>query len=249
MAHLLIDIGNTSTKVAVSRNGRLCHRQKCTELTDEILKPLLDGYDISCVGVSVVGDASRLVGLPVSLPCLRVSSGIKLPFTIAYDSPQTLGADRLAASVAAYALGGGGACLVIDAGTCITIDYIDGGACYRGGAILPGMDMKFRALHNFTANLPLLDIETLSEASDMPSSVSILGGSTRDSIRVGVIDATVLALQGFLDRYKAMEPSLRLFLTGGAAPWLENALDTEVCLEPDLVLIGIDKCLEDNCKF
>ena len=168
-----------------------------------------------------------------------------LPIGIRYATPETLGADRIAAACGAWKLAGrSGPIVVIDAGTCITIDYIDAAGCYRGGAILPGMEMKFRALHTFTAKLPLLEHIDGHEAA-------VCGTTTRESLIAGVVQATRYEAAGFVEHYRRQDAATQLFVTGGDAARLTGGAEpwTALCrTKPDLVMIGLDEILESNIK-
>ena len=135
--------------------------------------------------------------------------------------------------------------MIVDAGTCITVDYLDGAGVYRGGAILPGFEMKFRALHTFTAKLPLL---TTVDAAQEP----VTGRSTQESMEAGVLTATRYAVEGFVTHYRKHAPDTRVLLTGGDADWLwgEGRLRVSDCVwEPYLVMIGLNEILKENEKY
>ena len=165
-----------------------------------------------------------------------------LPVAIDYLTPHTLGPDRVAAACGARHLYPGEACVVVDAGTCITIDWLDADGVYHGGAILPGIGMKFRALHTFTARLPLLEC-------DVPQPLPVTGRSTDESIQAGVLAATRYAVEGFVAHYRTLCPSARLVFTGGDAPRLLSLgglAATEGRHEPHLVMIGLNEILKQQ---
>lgn len=168
-----------------------------------------------------------------------LSAQTPLPIVLDYATPETLGADRVAAACGAYSLLDGKPCVVVDAGTCVTVDFVDEGGVYRGGAILPGMEIKFRALHTFTAKLPLLENVSADEGC-------LTGRSTRESMTAGVLTATRFAVEGFVARYRQQCASCAVLLTGGDAErlWGEGRMEVQGCrLEPHLVLIGLNKIL------
>ncbi|MBR4739408.1 MAG: type III pantothenate kinase, partial [Bacteroidales bacterium] len=144
-------------------------------------------------------------------------------------------ADRVADACGAWALHRGEDCLVIDAGTCITVDFLDHEGVYHGGAIMPGLRMNLQALHTFTAKLPLIEIEPGRQAP-------VLGRSTEESIVAGTLGATLLALAGYVTLYRQKSPALRVLLTGGDAPLLaQDASGWE--LQPHLTLIGLNEVM------
>ena len=165
-----------------------------------------------------------------------------LPIRLDYKTPETLGADRIADACGAAGLHPGESCLVIDAGTCITVDFIDSKGVYHGGAIMPGLQMNLQALHTFTAKLPLIDLEGVEKAP-------VLGRSTEESILAGTIGATLLALAGYVALYKEKAPNLRVLLTGGDAKYL-LASGTNNGWEhvQNLTLIGLNEIMIYNEK-
>lgn len=223
MRSLTIDVGNTRTKVALFVDGVM---QGCREY-DGCTLPAFD-----CAIASVTG--KRPDWLPQG--CLELSASLNLPITVAYATPQTLGPDRVAAASAAWDMFHKPV-VVIDAGTCITVDYVDHGGIYRGGAILPGLEMKFRALHNFTARLPLLHI------SNAVCDAEPIGRDTCGSIVSGVLCATRYALKGYVGELSGKAGcSVEVVVTGGDACHLAG----EWIVEPDLVMRGLDKILMMN---
>lgn len=172
------------------------------------------------------------LGVPYSL----FDSSTPLPIRLDYKTPQTLGADRVADACGAAGLHPGEACLVIDTGTCITVDFVDAQGTYHGGAIMPGLKMNLQALHTFTAKLPLIDIEGVEKAP-------VLGRTTEESILAGTLGATLLALAGYVALYKEKAPALRVLLTGGDAERL-MALGAKGWEHvPQLTLIGLNEIM------
>ena len=231
MMNLTLDIGNTMVKWALFEGGCLTRsgRQATLEGVPHAERAMV------CASGRV--DEAALAALADEVHIL--SAETPLPIGVDYETPQTLGADRVAAACGARRLGEGRACVVVDAGTCITIDYIDAAGVYRGGAILPGMEMKFRALHTFTAKLPLLENVSADEGC-------LTGRSTRESMTAGVLTATRFAVEGFVARYRQQCASCAVLLTGGDAErlWGEGRMEVQGCrLEPHLVLIGLNKIL------
>ena len=131
---------------------------------------------------------------------------------------------------------------VIDAGTCITVDYLDSTATYRGGAIMPGLAMKIRALHTFTAKLPLLQND---DTYPHPAT----GRNTQQSMGAGVYAATLFALQGFIGHYRSLDPSTKVVVTGGDASllWQEGLKNIpDSIIEPHLLLMGLNEIMKQN---
>ena len=161
---------------------------------------------------------------------IRATDAI-LPITVGYETPETLGADRLAAAIGACSYFPGRPVLVIDAGTAITYDVVDASGTYLGGAISPGLHMRFNTLHTFTARLPLVDL-----AEQAPT----LGVSTFSSIQTGVQQGAIQEMRGFVDLYKEkLGQALAVFITGGDAHVFEKHVKKANFARFHLLLEGI----------
>lgn len=234
--YLTIDKGNTRMKWALFEGDQLVRMSEEGEGLPDVK-----------VETAIVCATGKLDMDELQLPTDKVivlSSKTRMPITLDYATPETLGPDRIAAACGARKLCGGKGCVIVDAGTCITIDYIDGEGVYRGGAILPGIEIKFRALHTFTAKLPLL---TFVDAEKEP----VTGRSTQESMEAGVLTATRYAVEGFVAHYRENQPDTRVLLTGGDANWVwgEGRLRVKDCVwEPYLVMIGLNEILKENEK-
>lgn len=229
--NLTLDIGNTMVKWALFDGGRLTQSGRQATLEG------LPHAERAMVCASGRADEAALAALAEEVHVL--SSETPLPIGLDYETPNTLGADRVAAACGARSLCEDKACVVVDAGTCITIDYVDAAGVYRGGAILPGMEMKFHALHTFTAKLPLLLDVGAEEAP-------LTGRSTRASMAAGVMSATRFEVEGFVARYRMLSPGCEVLLTGGDAErlWGRGLLEAAPCrIEPYLVLMGLNEIL------
>lgn len=221
--NLAIDIGNTAVKWATFEGGSL--------MEHGIGMPQgMTAHDrvLLCASGEV---PETLATLP------RLSADTPLPIRLDYKTPQTLGPDRVAAACGAWALHPGEDCLVIDAGTCITVDFVDREGVYHGGAILPGLEMNLRSLHTFTAKLPLISLEGVTKAP-------VLGRSTEESILAGTLGATMLALAGYVALYRQKCPSLHVLLTGGDAGRLTAAGAAGWEMRPHLTLAGLNAVME-----
>lgn len=224
--NLAIDIGNTAVKWATFEGDSMVGQGFGMP---EGLLPEADRV-LACASGTVPDP-----GLPLLVP------GMPLPIRLDYKTPATLGADRVADACGAWALHRGEDCLVIDAGTCITVDFLDHEGTYHGGAIMPGLKMNLQALHTFTAKLPLIEIEPGRKAP-------VLGRSTEESIVAGTLGATLLALAGYVALYRQKSPALRVLLTGGDAPLLAQGASAGWEQVPMLSLIGLNEIMRNNEK-
>lgn len=232
-----IDIGNTRTKWALWDGSEMV----CSGLTPDNPKEALLSQGFDAI-ICTTGNGAMPQWVERAKSVHALGSECTLPVAIDYDTPETLGADRIAAACGAWSLSWGKACVVIDAGTCITLDFVDEQGIYHGGAIMPGIDMKFRSLHTFTAKLPLL--EDVRGGENLTT-----GRTTRQSMVAGVLKATQLAIEGFVAYYRGMSAVVEVWLTGGDAERLcEAGLDKleRIHIEPQLVMAGMNEILKLN---
>ena len=161
----------------------------------------------------------------------------KVPVVKKYETPETLGNDRLAATVGAWALHPNQSSLVIDAGTAIKYDFVNSTGNYLGGSISPGVEMKFKALHRFTGKLPLIE-----KSNDF----QLTGNSTEQALLSGVMHGTLLEMQGFIDAYSVNNENLQVIMTGGDSSYFADRLKGTIFAEPNLVLKGLFEILKYN---
>ncbi len=226
--NLTLDIGNTAVKWAAFE-GRTLVEHGYGLPTDKLTEA---EAVLACASGQMPDTAYEIPLLSAETP---------LPIRLDYKTPNTLGPDRIAAACGAWALHRGEASLVIDAGTCITVDFLGADGVYHGGAIMPGIAMKLKALHTFTAKLPLLDTDTVGHAP-------VLGRSTEESILAGTLGATMLALAGFVALYRQKAPGLNVLLTGGDAARLAAAGADGWEKVPLLTLTGLNEIMTYNEK-
>ncbi len=208
--NLIVDIGNSSVKVALFNGDEMRLRERLREDATTQLARMVQGLDIDACAYSVVGNAGHdvealLHKISKTTP-LYVKGTTPTPLINDYDTPATLGADRLAAAVGASQLCPGCNLLVIDVGTCITYDYVSESGHYLGGDISPGLGMRMRALHQQTARLPLV-----ASTGETPS----IGTTTETAIRAGVIQGIDFEICGYIQSMKSTHNNTHIFLTGG----------------------------------
>ena len=239
--NLIIDIGNTSTKLAVFQRDKVLIAKTIEgfSLVIEVENLLKEFTEIKRGFVSSVGFLSEdeLKTLEKRLPMTVLNSTLKLPFKVHYKTPNSLGADRLALMAAAATQYSGKNVLVIDAGSCITYDFIDSKKNYLGGAIAPGIQMRYKSLGDFTSSLP-----TLQKIVPKNS----IGNSTHDSIHSGVINGVLYEIEGTVNEYQNKYPDLTVILTGGDADFLCKQLKISIFANSDFLLEGLNFLLEYN---
>ncbi|TVZ57842.1 type III pantothenate kinase [Flavobacteriaceae bacterium MAR_2010_105] len=239
--NLIIDVGNTFVKLAVFHQDSLLHKLVCKpEEISKALENLLNDFpELRKAITSKVGrlDAFEIYEIQERFKVIELSSKLKLPFKNLYATPNTLGVDRMAlvsASVKQFPYKN---VLIIDAGTCITYDFVGSKNEYFGGAISPGIRLRYKALHNLTANLPLLDTE-------MPN--NLIGDSTFNSIHSGVVFGAVKEIDGIIEEYQKKYSDLTVILTGGDANFLSNQLKNSIFANSNFLLEGLNFILEFN---
>lgn len=238
---LVADIGNTRAKVAVFEGDRMVLLESFANPTPELFNsPGLVVYQPRAAIISsVAGDASAYMQMLPECRWINLSHDTPLPFTIQYDTPETLGRDRIAGVAGAWHLFQGSDLLVIDAGTAITYDFISKEGVYKGGAISPGITIRFRALNTFTSRLPLLN----------PAEISFLTGKTTDeSILSGVMNGAKAEIDGIIEEYKAIYPELKIIITGGDMFYFEKKLKNNIFANSNLVIAGLKKILDYNLE-
>ena len=238
--NLVIDIGNTASKIAIFEQGVIKETTRCSNQSLDGIETLCHRYPIQkgiLSSVVTINDDIRNQLNQLPFPILEFSWQTPIPIRNLYDTPQTLGVDRLAAVIAAYTLKPHCPALVIDAGTCITYDFIDEQGQYQGGNISPGMEMRFKALHTFTDKLPKVDA-----SGETPA----YGKSTETAIRSGVIRGIEHEIRGYIQQLKKNYPSLLVFLTGGNEFSFDTNLKSGIFADGFLVLKGLNRILEYN---
>jgi len=239
--HLCIDIGNTQTKAAVLAAGSVVEQAVWTQEPAACMAEMLARFDVDAVAVACVGRmAPELAAALAALPCrvLNVSGSTPSPLAYAREEYASLGADRLAAAVGAWAEAAGQDLLVVDAGTCITFDYVSAAGVFVGGNISPGLGLRLRAMHEHTALLPLISAE-----GDAPA----WGIDTPTALRSGAKWGVHFEIMGYISKFLAKHPDGRIFL--GKEPLFEDELfeDERICVRKDMVFTGLDKILSiDN---
>ena len=241
--NLIVDIGNSFIKVAVVDGGNVISTQRLTFDEGVDVESLMAKYPSlrraivasSGVDTSQIASQLRCAGLKV----LEMTPSTPVPIGNDYLSPETLGVDRLAAAVGAVEVMGCADALIVDFGTAITIDMVEGGV-FRGGNISPGMRTRFRALHDYTSRLPEC------EATD---EVLRLGRTTRQASEQGVMEGITHEIMGYISSFSQQNEKLTLIFTGGDANFFVKRIKNAIFAKCDLVLCGLNRILEYNAEF
>lgn len=240
--NVAVDVGNTFCKVAFFEENSLIRFvdalsqaeviRLCEEMKPQFAIVSSVSLPVDDLRNALESQASQVYVLNHTLP---------VPIFNHYDTPHTLGTDRIAAVVGAQHLYPMDDCLVIDIGTCITYDLVDKAAHYYGGSISPGLQMRFKALHTFTTKLPLL--EQLVELKGH-TQIDLVGHNTRNAILSGVVNGMASELEGIIAAYQLKHPGVRVLLCGGDARFFESRIKGPIFVIDKLVLIGLNSILQ-----
>lgn len=241
---LVIDIGNTVTKLGVfSGKELLCkqwHETIAPQDIDLVRRkyPDMDAAIVCTVASEPVFLAKALANFPYFIDWQTYRPDLRIPVRIRYEHPETLGRDRIAVASAAASLYPGENVLCVVFGSCVTYNVVDSESCFLGGAISPGLNMRLRAMHRFTEALPFVDIR-------QERNTEIIN-DTQTALYSGALDGLRYEVEGYIARYRKRFPSLRVVLTGGNAGYFEKSLSCPIFAHQNLVLTGLNEILDLN---
>lgn len=240
---LAIDVGNTRIKAAVFEGDMLVENFVFVknELQKKIENILKKYKKTAHLVVSSVGNVEKQSFLEFEndLKVHFTSHEDPFPFINCYSTPKTLGIDRMVLAAGATLQFPNQNRLVIDAGTCVTFDFIDQNNNYLGGAITPGLRLRYESLHNYTAKLPLLTLENPKD---------LIGDSTPDSIHSGVVNGLVYEIDGFIDEYSARYSNFIIILTGGDTEFLAKRLKNTIFANSNFLLESLNQTFQYKTK-
>nr|WP_255785026.1 type III pantothenate kinase [Membranihabitans maritimus] len=237
---MAIDIGNTVRKLGLfhSDNLETTIIVNENEWSKEVVDNIVNKFNPDTIIFSSTSDLEESDFTWIRrYGAWEVKSTLNFPFSIHYTTPQTLGQDRLAAVSAVFALYNGKSVLVIDAGTCITYDFITAGGDYIGGNITPGLYMRLKAMHQFTDRLPLVEYT---------DELSLLGNSTKSALQNGGIRMAIMEAEAFIRELEVKYGELKVILTGGDHKIFAKYLKTKIFAHPDLILFGLNEISKYN---
>jgi type III pantothenate kinase len=239
---LILDIGNTRIKAALFEASELKHFFVFSSTNDLLQADLFQKYPVTyCIIGSVVNDIEPFIAeLKKRTDVLVFTSETPVPIINAYKSAHTLGSDRLAGAVGGNFLFPGKNVLVIDAGTCIKYNFVNSNNEYIGGAISPGLQMRFKAMHTFTSRLPLLEVD---EKYD-----ELIGTNSAESILSGAQIGAIAEVDGCIALYKEQYPDINVIITGGDVNFFEKRLKNSIFADQNLILKGLNEILDYNIK-
>lgn len=238
--NLVVDIGNNFFKLGIFENSNLVFSffDKNDKIDVEIEKIIRSYSKITSALISNVSSIKiNDILNKLNIKIYELDSTFIFPFKLNYKTPESLGNDRLALAAAATILFPNSNNLVIDAGTCITIDFIDNNNHFIGGSISPGVKMRYDSLNHYTANLPLLKNE---------NSFNYPGDSTNASIHAGIIGGVSNEINGFIKQINSRNDKVNVILTGGDAKILSKTLKITIFANQNFILEGLNSILNLN---
>ncbi len=243
--NLVIDWGNSSLKTGWFDGSELLETGRYDSpnaLLVDVAKRPVGQVLVSSTNRPGSEIRSRLTDLGSNF--LVLDSQTPVPIRKAYDTPNTLGADRVAAAVGAVALFPGQDCVVLDLGSCLTADLVDRESVFQGGLISPGLTMRFRAMHEQTARLPLVEAPA-GLADTWPA---LTGKNTQQAMQSGVLNGYLFEMNGIVENYRREWPGVVVLVCGGDASSFESRLKPPIFVVPELVLIGLNRILRYNVE-
>lgn len=235
--HLVLDIGNTRTKAAVFAGPSLVKHGAWTAAAGNDLAQWLDGREPTAIAVAASGNVpdELMAWGTATAPLFRLNGQSPSPLGTSYATPHTLGMDRWADALAAWQLGAHRPCVAIDLGTCITYNVVGPDGIFQGGAISPGLRMRARSMHEYTARLPLVEVDAFPP---------LIGTDTVSSLKSGAFHGVLAELWGYTNALRQQWPNLFVVLTGGDAPLFTGHLRSSIFADPLLTLRGLHALLE-----
>ena len=242
MANLIVDEGNTLCKISVVENNKVVCESCAKEFDMAVATQLVEQFAVQRAAVASTRGGGERICAALREKVERVlhcTSQTEVPIPICYSSRQTLGVDRIATAVWVVCGMGISNALVVDMGSAITFDVVEGGA-FKGGNISPGVAMRFRALHEFTANLPLCERCEVTES---------FGSSTCEAIEQGVMQGVLHEIEGYRGAIFEKNRENRIIFCGGDAECFVNRIKNAIFAGRNLMFLGLNEILEYNvCK-
>lgn len=239
--NLIIDWGNTKVKLGIFNSEGIIQQLAFDDLNPEILANEIVHYLSMNILLCSVTHRSDALEAHLKLNAkyfIKLSHRTPIPLKIKYLSPETLGFDRLANAVAANKLTKNNMhSLCIDAGTCLKFDFVHAELGYMGGAISLGLSMRYKALNNYTAALPLIT---------KPEKTALIGRNTIECIHSGVINGMQAEIKGIVAEYCSNYNDLTIYITGGDSHFFEKTLKNDIFAHVFLTLMGLNEILEFN---
>ncbi len=262
--HMVIDIGNTNIKLAFYREQVLEALWTDTVINEADMRCLIDahrpaagiiasvrGHQDKIEKKSIAGRPARVLPeeftddlgflAAYDFPIVFAGAHLKMPLSIRYKTPDTLGGDRLAAALAAVERFPGQHLMIVNTGTCLTTDHVNGTNEYLGGTIAPGLRMRLKAMHQFTGKLP--------KVSKISENINIVGTSTEESMLSGAVNGMTAEIEGLIKRRQKEISFFNVILSGGDAKFFAKKLKSRIFVVENIVIQGLNLMLKHNVQY
>ena len=242
MTTLCLDFGNTRLKAAIFKNDEMVKEFFLVDDSVETITPILDQYDPGRSILSSVINHNSAIEILLSSRTVfhKLSHLTTVNFTSPVGKPETIGADRLALVAAAVHFYPGKNNLVIGLGSCITYNFVNQYHQFLGGSISPGMDMRFKAMNDFTAKLPLVQADW---------NYPLIGYDTKTNLQSGVITGITCEIEGFIEKYAQKYGNFNVVLTGGNSAYFASQLKNKIFADYNFLFKGLYALSElNNCR-
>ncbi len=240
--YLIIDEGNSRAKISIlSLEGNIEDSYTVSDIEKEFLISIFDKYTINkSVYCSVREKRNDITNFLEERCKLHIdfNHNTSIPVTNGYSTAQTLGMDRLAGAVGAAAIFPNEDILIVDFGSAITIDFVEGGEVFRGGNISPGASLRFKSLNQFTNKLPLCTLDD--------SKSGLCSSDTESAIKSGIVKGITYEIEGYINKYKEKHPNINIIFTGGDAKYFGNKLKIPIFVNCEIVTSGLYQVLKYN---
>ena len=241
MVKLIIDVGNSCIKLGIFDKCNIISFDSALFDDKNKIINIVKKYNVNSAIISSVIKNGDVVLEQMIRPYVKkvsiLNHTLKLPFENFYETPETLGKDRVAAVAGAQTLFPGKSLLVIDAGTAITYDFLFEGKEYLGGNIAPGLKMRLKSLNTFTDRLPLVEINPEAE---FPAK------NTFDAIASGAFTGMIFEIEGYMEFCRQKWGEIKTIITGGDSLYFGKKLKKTIFVNQNLVLLGLNRILEYN---
>ncbi len=245
---LAVDVGNTKIKVAVFEGTNLVERFDfySSDLQKQVEFTINKYQNITDLVVASVGNIQKeaFLAFEKQLNVHFITHNSIFPFHNKYETPHSLGMDRMVLASGAVFNFPKQNRLVIDAGTCITYDFIDENDNYLGGAISPGIRLRYESLHHFTAKLPLLTLDLFKKNLNAVDEHDFIGNSTSSAIHSGVLNGVQNEIEGFIAQYQREYPKFIIILTGGDTEFLAKRLKNTIFANSNFLLESLNQTFQ-----
>ncbi len=238
--NLILDIGNTRIKVCIFDKTELVYHSTISDLNQDFFRTLQNEFHFEKIIFSDtrgIDKESVKKYFTAEIAILELTHQLAIPIKLKYKTPETLGKDRIAAAVAAADIFRDYPCLIIDIGTALTIDFIDNDGNFEGGIISPGLELRFRALHEFTGKLPKVEPAENTE---------LIGDSTNTAIQFGVQNGLLYEINEYISRFMKHYPLIKIIITGGDAFLFDKKINYPIFADSFLIPKGLNRILIYN---